>query len=142
MVHCVLDNTVCVCWSHNPRVEMTRDTSSMASSSSGGPPRRMYCGVPMPPDERPESGSPYTLGKSGAEPDTGLLDAPVKSVSVGLSGMGAEDDSVMRESEFVRSSDCARFCIDRGFESCSRSLASSRESEPRLIASSLCRVRW
>lgn len=123
---------------------MTRDTSSTCASSMTCPARRaaMYCGVPGPPDERPDSGSPYTLGKSGALPLTGLLLAPVKSVSVGDSGSCEEDVSVMRDSELVRSRLCARFCMLRGLESWSRSLASSRESEPRLMASSLCRVRW
>ena len=60
---------------------------------------------------------------------------------VGESGGGRFDDSVMRERENVRSRDWARFWRERGLEICSLSLASRSESEPRLIASSLCLVR-
>jgi hypothetical protein len=86
-------------------------------------------------------GGPYTLGNEGAVAEDGLELPPVSPVDVvGDSGTPLED-SVIRERENVKSSDWARFCSERGLEICSLSFASSRESEPRLMASSECLVR-
>jgi hypothetical protein len=62
---------------------------------------------------------------------------------VGDSGGGyAEPDSVIRDSENVKSRDWARLFNERGcFVTCSFSLASRRESDPRLIASCVCLER-
>lgn len=86
-------------------------------------------------------GGPYTLGNEGAVADEGLELSPVSPVDVvGDSGTPLED-SVIREREKVKSSDWARFCSERGLEICSFSFASSRESDPRLKASSECLAR-
>lgn len=77
--------------------------------------------------------------------EVGLELPPVSPVEVvGESGGGSlEDVSVMRDKEKVRSRDCARFCKDLGLvATCSLSLASNSESEPLLMASSECLVRW
>lgn len=89
-------------------------------------------------------GGPYTLGNDGAVTEVGLELPPVSPVDVvGDSGGGnLEEASVMRESENVKSSDWARFCNVRGFEIWSFNLASRSESDPRLMASSECLVRW
>jgi len=86
---------------------------------------------------------PYTLGNDGAVADVGLELPPVPPVEVvGDSGGGrCADGSVNRESEYVRSRDCARFCRERGLEICSLILDSSNESEPRFRASSVLRER-
>lgn len=86
---------------------------------------------------------PYTLGNDGAVADVGLEFPPVPPVDVvGDSGGGSRaEGSVRRESEYVRSSDCARFWRERGLEICSLILDSSSESEPRLRASSVLRER-
>ena len=82
-------------------------------------------------------GDAYTLGNDGAVTDVGL-DPPVSVSEVsGDSGRERRDDSVMRERDIVRSSDWARLVSERGFERWSLSLASKRESEPRLSESSL-----
>jgi len=74
--------------------------------------------------------------------EIGLEFPPSPVEFVGDSGGGKrDDDSVMRDSEEVKSRDCARFCSDRGFEICSFILVSRRESEPRLSASSEFLVR-
>lgn len=74
--------------------------------------------------------------------DVGLEFPPSPVELVGDSGGGKRDeDSVIRDNDEVRSSDCARFCSDRGFEICSFILVSSRESEPRFRASSVFLVR-
>jgi len=75
--------------------------------------------------------------------EAGFELSPASPVEVvGESGGGSrDDDSVMREREYVKSSDWARFCKERGFEIWSLSLDSRRESDPRLIASSECLVR-
>lgn len=86
-------------------------------------------------------GGPYTLGNEGAVAEDGLELPPVSPVDVaGDSGVPL-DASVIRERENVRSRDWARFCSERGLEICSFNFASSRESDPRLIASSECLVR-
>lgn len=89
-------------------------------------------------------GGPYTLGNDGAVPEIGLefppVSPPVVEV-VGESGGIMELDSVIFEREYVRSRDWARFVKERGLVSWSLSLASRSESEPRLIASSVCLVR-
>lgn len=85
---------------------------------------------------------PYTLGKEGAVAEIGLEFPPVSFPElVGDSGGGRPDDSVIRDSEYVKSSDCARFVKERGLENCSFNLASRSESDPRLIASSVCLAR-
>jgi hypothetical protein len=90
----------------------------------------------------PEFGGLYTLGKEGAVAEVGLEFPPSPVEVVGDSGGGRRDeDSVMRDSEEVKSSDCARFCNDRGFEICSFILVSRRESDPRFRASSVFLVR-
>lgn len=74
--------------------------------------------------------------------EVGLEFPPSPVEFVGDSGGGRrDDDSVMRDNEDVKSSDCARFCSDRGFEICSFILVSKRESEPRFSASSVFFVR-
>lgn len=74
--------------------------------------------------------------------DVGLELPPSPVEFVGDSGRGRrDDDSVIRDNDEVRSSDCARFCSDRGFEICSFILVSRRESEPRFRASSVFLVR-
>jgi hypothetical protein len=89
-----------------------------------------------------DNGGPYTLGNDGAVAEVGLESPPVSPVEVvGESGGRREDDSVMRDRENVKSRDCARFCKERGFEICSLSFASNRESEPRFKASSVGFVR-
>jgi len=85
-------------------------------------------------------GGAYTLGNEGAVAEDGLELPPVSPVEVGDSGAPLED-SVIRERENVKSSDCVRFCRERGLEICSFSFASNKESEPRLMASSECLVR-
>ena len=71
---------------HNPRVEITRDTSLTASSSRSWPPRRIDCGVPGPIGGRPDA---YTLGKDGAVAEVGLELGPVSPTEfVGESGGG------------------------------------------------------
>ena len=89
--------------------------------------------------ERDDMGGPYTLGNEGAVAEEGLELPPVSPVDVvGDSGGGTlGDDSVIRESEKVKSSDWARFCNDRGLDICSFNFASRRESEPRFNASSV-----
>jgi len=83
-------------------------------------------------------GGLYTLGKEGAVAEVGLEFPPSPVEVVGDSGGGRrDDDSVIRESEEVKSSDCARFCSDRGFEIWSFILVSKRESDPRLSESSI-----
>ena len=58
-------------------------------------------------------------------------------------GGNVEPDSVIRDSENVKSRDWARLFNERGcFVTCSFSLASRRESDPRLIASCVCLERW
>ena len=127
---------------HSPKLEMTLDTSSIASSSRTRPVRRIDCGVPGIPDGRTDDGGPYTLGNEGAVAEVGLELGPVSPTEfVGESGATKREDSVMRDREAVKSRDCARFCSDRGLPSCSFNFASRRESEPRLAASSTCRVR-
>jgi hypothetical protein len=114
---------------------MTRETSSIASSSSA----RSCADVPIA--DLDDVGGPYTLGNEGAVAEDGLELPPVSPVDVvGDSGTPLEA-SVMREREIVKSSDWARFCSERGLEICSFSFASSRESEPLLRASSECLVR-
>jgi hypothetical protein len=55
-------------------------------------------------------GGPYTLGKDGAVAEAGLELPPVSPVDVvGDSGGAFAEDSVIRENENVKSSDCARF---------------------------------
>lgn len=120
---------------------MTRDTSSTASSSSTTPPRPMLpCADGA--DERGAMGDAYTLGNDGAVADVGLEPPVSRSEVSGDSGRESREDvSLMRVSDIVRSSDCARFVSERGFEYESFSFASSSESEPRLSASSACRAR-
>ena len=68
------------------------------------------------------------------------LDSPVSVREFsGESGRESLDDSVMRDSDIVRSSDWARLVKERGFDN-ELSFAPSRGSDPRL--SSLCRVRF
>lgn len=78
--------------------------------------------------------------------DIGLELPPVSPPAVEVvgdsGGIILELDSVILEREYVRSSDWARFVRERGLFSWSLSLASRRESEPRLRASSVeCLVR-
>lgn len=119
-----------------PRLDITRETSSVTSSESLT--RAFRCA-----DEPMTDRGPYTLGKDGAVADVGLELPPVPPVDVvGDSGGGRRAEaSVNRDSEYVRSRDCARFWRDRGFEICSLILDSSSESEPRFRASSVLRVR-
>jgi hypothetical protein len=87
---------------------------------------------------------PYTLGNDGAVALVGLESPPVPPPVdvVGDSGCGSLLlASVIRESEYVRSNDCARFCNDRGLLICSLIFDSSSESDPRLSASSVFRCR-
>jgi hypothetical protein len=76
--------------------------------------------------------------------EAGLEFPPVSPVGVvGDSGRAKrEDDSVIRDREKVRSRDWARFCKERGFDICSLSLASKRESDPRFNPSSTFFARW
>lgn len=69
------------------------------------------------------------------------LEVAVEPVGEGGGG-NLEACSEIRDSESVKSSDCALFVRDRGFVSCSLSLASNKESEPRLTGSSRWRERW
>lgn len=118
---------------------MTLDTSSTASSSSMRPAR--WADVPTTADLA-DAGGPYTLGNEGAVAEVGLEFPPSPVEFVGDSGGGRrDDDSVMRDSENVKSSDCARFCKERGFEIWSFILDSKSESEPRFKASSVFLVR-
>jgi hypothetical protein len=87
---------------------------------------------------------PYTLGNDGAVALVGLDPSPVPPPVdvVGDSGCGSRlFASVMRDNEYVRSSDWARFCNDRGLLICSLIFDSSSESDPRLSASSVFRCR-
>ena len=114
---------------------MTRDTSSTASSSRIAPLRPTLLWVDAPA-ERDEIGEAYTLGKDGALSDVGL-DPPVSVREFsGESGRDKRDVSLIRERDMVRSRDWARLLSDRGLVSWSFNLASSKESEPRLRASS------
>lgn len=131
---------------HKPKFEMTRDTSSTGSSSSPIPERPMC--PPKPEPEAPVTalreppGGPYTLGNSGAVADVGLDVPPVPVPVTDVSGDSGRESpeprgaSLMRVSENVKSSDCARLVRDRGFVSWSFNFASRRESDPRLSASS------
>ena len=134
--------------SYRPRLEITRDTSSTGSSSYPIPGRPWLWPAPLPMKApatapRPAPGGPYTLGKRGTVAEFGLevpfVPVPVTDVS-GDSGRDKPEPrgaSLMRVSENVKSSDCARLVSDRGFESgCSFSFDSSRESDPRFRASS------
>jgi hypothetical protein len=121
----------------SPRFEITLETSSMASSSR----TRLARWEDIPrTGGLADIGGLYTLGKDGAVAEVGL-DPPSPVEFVGDSGGRRDDDSVMRDRDEVKSSDCARFCSDRGFETCSFILVSKRESEPRLSASSVFFVR-
>ena len=120
-----------ICHSHSPRFEITLETSSIASSSRTFPAR---CAEVLTAADLEPAGGPYTLGNDGAVAEVGL-EFPASPVeSIGDSGAGRrEDDSVIRDSEDVRSSDCARFCRERGFVLiCSFNFDSRRESDPRL----------
>lgn len=81
----------------------------------------------------------YTLGNEGVVTEVGL-DPPVSATE--FSGESGRDrperdgPSVMRESEYVRSNDWARFVSERGFVSESLSFDSNNESEPRFSESS------
>lgn len=121
---------------HRPRLEITRETSSVTSSESLT--RAFRCA-----DEPMTDRGPYTLGNDGAVADVGLELPPVPPVDVvGDSGAGRRaEESVNRDSEYVRSRDCARFWRDRGFEICSLIFDSNNESEPRFRASSVLRER-
>lgn len=132
---------------------MTRDTSSTGSSSRPKPERFMAWmpgprGGPCPPITVPRApaGGPYTLGNNGAVADDGLevpfVPVPPNDVS-GESGRDKPERgaSLIRDSEKVKSRDCARFVNERGFVSWSFIFESSSESEPRLIASSAVSVR-
>ena len=115
---------------------MTLETSSTASSSSTMPERPMLLCVEAAA-ERLDAGEAYTLGNDGVLMDVGL-DPPVSVIEFsGESGRASLEDSLIRESDIVRSRDCARLVSDRGFDNWSFSFASRRESEPRLSASSL-----
>jgi hypothetical protein len=86
---------------------MTLDTSLMASSSSTRPAR--WEDVPRT-GGLPDAGGLYTLGNEGAVAEAGLEFPPSPVEFVGDSGGGRrDDDSVMRDNEEVKSSDCARF---------------------------------
>lgn len=91
--------------------------------------------------ERLDMGGPYTLGNDGAVADVGLEFPPVELV--GDPGGGIPEDSVMRDNDIERSRLCARLLKERDLELeiCSFSLASRRESEPRLRASSVVLAR-
>lgn len=121
---------------HRPRLCMTRVTPSLAASSlSNSMVLEPLCAEVPITAGRP----PYTLGNEGAVAEIGLELPPVSLPELlGDSGGGRPDVSVMRESEYVRSNDWARFVRERGLEICSFILASRRESEPRLSASSVC----
>jgi hypothetical protein len=128
---------VALCIFHSPKFEITRETSSTASSSNVR--LVLWPEGPITADLA-DVGGAYTLGKEGAVAEVGLgLLPPVSPVEVvGDSGGGRRDaDSVIREREKVRSSDCARFCKERGLEICSLSLASRSESDPLFNASSV-----
>jgi hypothetical protein len=127
---------VALCILHSPKLEITRETSSTASSSNV----RLVLWLEGPiTADLADVGGAYTLGKEGAVAEVGLGLPPVSPVEVvGDSGGGRRDaDSVIRERENVRSSDCARFCKERGLEICSLSLASRSESDPLFKASSV-----
>jgi hypothetical protein len=124
--------------SPSDRLEMTLETSSTWAASRIRPDR--WAEVPIIAD----FGGAYTLGKDGADAEFGLEFSPVSPVDVVGDSGGARREvvSAIRESDIVKSSDCARFCRERGLEMCSLSLASKSESDPRLDASSACFVRW
>lgn len=125
----------------SPRFEITLDTSSIASSFR----TRLDLtepGLSYTLDARRKRMSEITkrtgvttthLGKEGAVADVGL--SPIEVV--GESGGWC---SVILEREYVKSRDCALFCIERGLalDICSRTFASSNESDPRLNPSSAC----
>lgn len=94
---------------YRPRLDTTRETSSIASSSRIW---SEFCTeLDSPPTTEVRPGGPYTLGNDGVVTEVGLELPPVSPVEVvGDSGGGSrEEDSVIRDSENVRSSDWARF---------------------------------
>ena len=89
---------------HNPRLDITLDTSSTASSSTITPALAFGPVITAERDDRGE----YTLGNEGVVTEVGL-DPPVSPVEFsGESGRERperEPLSVMREREYVRSKD-------------------------------------
>lgn len=90
---------------HSPRLEMTRETSSTASSSATKPDRPMVLWA-EPGCDRDPTGEAYTLGNNGTVADVGL-EPPVSKIEFsGDSGRERRDDaSLIRVSDMVRSRD-------------------------------------
>lgn len=83
------------------------------------------CGAPV------ETGV-YTLGKLGAVAEGGAGSKSSLSDAVGESGGMEDAPSAIRDKERVKSSDCARACMERGLLSFSLIFSCKRESDPRL----------